>query len=97
MTDVSVATWNLHHAVVKNTDQRAATWRYLKEEIRPTIALIQEAAGDIPTTPGGNTSERATTSAAGATRRLWSPSRGVWSQCARRAVGMRKEGPTPST
>src|SRR5450759_4011193 len=55
VTEVSVATWNLHQAMDKRPDNVAATWRYLKEEVRPTVALVQEAiANSIPTTTGGN-------------------------------------------
>lgn len=58
MTEVSVATWNLHQAVDKQPAHMDATWRYLESEIRPTVALVQEADG-IPDTPGGHLSSRA--------------------------------------
>lgn len=57
MTGVSVATWNLHQAVDRRADNIEATWRYVETELRPTVALIQEAAV-IPETPG--TSRRGT-------------------------------------
>lgn len=53
MTAVSVVTWNLHQAMDRRADNIAATWRYLKDEVRPTVALVQEATV-IPETPGGN-------------------------------------------
>jgi len=58
MTEVSVATWNLHQAVDKRTENIAATWRYLEEEVRPTVALVQEAR-IIPETRGGHFASRA--------------------------------------
>ena len=55
MTEIAVATWNLHQGVDKRADNIAATWRYLEHEVRPTVALVQEAFGrSIPETPGGN-------------------------------------------
>jgi endonuclease/exonuclease/phosphatase family metal-dependent hydrolase len=55
MTEISVATWNLHQGVDKRPDNIAATWRYLEQEVRPTVALVQEAFyKTIPETPGGN-------------------------------------------
>lgn len=55
MTQISVATWNLHQAVDKRPENIAATWRYLEEEVTPTVALVQEAvAKSIPKTAGGN-------------------------------------------
>lgn len=57
MTEVSVATWNLHQAMDKRPENMAATWRYLETELRPTVALIQEAAR-VPETPGGHISSR---------------------------------------
>ena len=58
MTEVSVATWNLHHGVDRRPASMEATWGYLEREIRPTVVLIQEAQG-IPATSGGNISQRA--------------------------------------
>ncbi len=58
MTDVSIATWNLHHGVDKRSASMKATWRYLETELRPTVALIQEADG-VPATTGGQVVERA--------------------------------------
>ena len=58
MAEVSVAAWNLHQGVDKDRAHMEATWRYLATEIRPTVALVQEAQR-IPMTPGGNISERA--------------------------------------
>lgn len=56
MTEISVATWNLHQGVDKRPENIAATWRYLEQEVRPTVALVQEAfAKSIPETAGGNT------------------------------------------
>lgn len=59
MTEVSVATWNLHQGVDKHADHMAATWRYLEDKIQPIVALVQEAHGEIPPTPGGSISEEA--------------------------------------
>jgi endonuclease/exonuclease/phosphatase family metal-dependent hydrolase len=39
---VSVATWNLHQGFDRRTTNIDATWRYLEEEIKPTVALLQE-------------------------------------------------------
>jgi endonuclease/exonuclease/phosphatase family metal-dependent hydrolase len=58
MTEISVATWNLHQAVDKRAENIGATWRYLEREVRPTIALVQEATV-IPETPGGQVASRA--------------------------------------
>lgn len=53
MTAVSVATWNLHQAIDRRPDNIAATWSYLEREVRPTVALVQEAfAKSIPNNPG---------------------------------------------
>ena len=57
MAEVSVVTWNLHQGVDKRAENKAATWTYLTNEIRPTAALIQEADG-VPQTPGGCLVER---------------------------------------
>lgn len=55
MTEITVATWNLHQGVDKRAENIAATWRYLEREVRPTVALVQEAfAKSIPETAGGN-------------------------------------------
>lgn len=55
MTDIAVATWNLHQGVDKRAENIAATWRYLEHEVRPTVALVQEAfAKTIPETAGGS-------------------------------------------
>lgn len=52
MTEVSVATWNLHQAIDRRPENIAATWRYLEHNVRPTVALVQEAlAKSIPDTP----------------------------------------------
>lgn len=55
MTEVSVATWNLHHDFVATT-VKEAQWRSLaglaEPRIGPTVALIQEAHS-VPETPGG--------------------------------------------
>lgn len=58
MADVTIATWNLHQAVDRRASNVEATWRYLADEVRPTVALLQEAlvtggefssrAGDLP-------------------------------------------------
>jgi hypothetical protein len=58
MTDVSVATWNLHQAVDRRPANIEATWRFLRDDIRPTVALLQEATV-IPEAPGGSVSSRA--------------------------------------
>ena len=44
MTQVSVATWNLHQAMDRRPANVAATQRFLEDEIRPTVALLQEVA-----------------------------------------------------
>lgn len=44
MTEVSVATWNLHQAMDRRPANMAATQRFLEDEIRPTVALLQEVA-----------------------------------------------------
>jgi endonuclease/exonuclease/phosphatase family metal-dependent hydrolase len=58
MTDISVVTWNLHHGVDKRAASMEATWRFIRDEIRPTVAIVQEADG-IPATPGGHQHSRA--------------------------------------
>lgn len=58
MAEISVATWNLHHGVDKRAASVKKTWRFLADEIQPTVALIQEADG-IPDTPGGQFHSRA--------------------------------------
>ncbi len=58
MTEVSVATWNLHQAVNKRPANMEATWGYLANHVHPTVALVQEADG-VPGTPGGSFRERA--------------------------------------
>jgi hypothetical protein len=60
MTDeITVVTWNLHQAVDKRPANIGRTWAYIEQELRPTVALIQEAA-TIPPTPGGHHASRAT-------------------------------------
>ncbi len=44
MTAVTIASWNLHQAVDKRPANVAATWRFLAEEIQPSVALLQEVA-----------------------------------------------------
>ncbi len=58
MTEVSVATWNLHQAIDRRAENMRRTWRYLEEQLAPTIALVQEAAA-VPKTPGGHVASRA--------------------------------------
>lgn len=41
---LTIATWNLKHAVKRGTTARADTWRYLADVVAPTIALTQEAS-----------------------------------------------------
>jgi endonuclease/exonuclease/phosphatase family metal-dependent hydrolase len=51
MTEISVVTWNLHQGVDKRPENVTATWRYLEQEVNPTVALVQEAfAKSIPQT-----------------------------------------------
>jgi hypothetical protein len=58
LTDITIATWNMHHGM----DRRRATvdqgWAYLREGIAPTVALVQEAA-EIPVVPGQAIESRA--------------------------------------
>lgn len=58
MAEVSVVTWNLHQGIDKRPGNMEATWRYLEHEIRPIVALVQEADG-VPRTPGGSVEDRA--------------------------------------
>lgn len=58
MTEVSVVTWNLHHGVDHRPASMERTWGYLRDTIRPTVALIQEADG-VPYTAGGSVVTRA--------------------------------------
>ena len=58
MTTVSVATWNLHHGVDHRPASMAATWGHLRDVVRPTVALIQEADG-VPLAPDRFTAVRA--------------------------------------
>jgi endonuclease/exonuclease/phosphatase family metal-dependent hydrolase len=60
MSEVSVATWNLHQGMDKRPANMEATWQYLERQIAPTVALVQEADG-IPPTSGGSVAERAPT------------------------------------
>jgi len=53
MPQVTVATWNLHHGVDHRPASMEGTWGYLRDVIRPTVALIQESDG-VPATPGGH-------------------------------------------
>jgi hypothetical protein len=60
VTRVSVATWNLHQAMDRRPINISTTWRYLEEQIRPTVALVQEAlANTIPPTEGGSINSEA--------------------------------------
>lgn len=52
MTEVVVATWNLHHGVDHRPERMAGTWGFVRDRIAPTVALIQEADG-VPDTGGG--------------------------------------------
>jgi endonuclease/exonuclease/phosphatase family metal-dependent hydrolase len=52
MTEVSVATWNLHQGVDRRPANVAATWAFLEQGVRPTVALVQEATS-IPPAAGG--------------------------------------------
>ena len=58
MTEVSIATWNLHQAVDRRPANVEATWRYLTTALKPTIGLLQEAT-TIPKTSGGSFSNQA--------------------------------------
>ena len=40
--DLRIATWNMNHWQ-RNAEQRVEAWRYLREEIRADVALLQEA------------------------------------------------------
>src|SRR5919109_722265 len=51
--EVSVAAWNLHQEVDRRPENVRKTWDYLQTTIRPTVALVQEAAL-IPETEGGH-------------------------------------------
>ena len=53
MTQISVATWNLHQAVDRRPENIKATWRYLEDEVSPTVALVQEAVGKLDSERGG--------------------------------------------
>ncbi|HEY3545487.1 MAG TPA: endonuclease/exonuclease/phosphatase family protein [Propionicimonas sp.] len=57
MPQVTVATWNLHHGVDHQPSSMVGTWGYLRDVIRPTVALVQESDG-IPDTPGGHVKSR---------------------------------------
>jgi hypothetical protein len=57
MTEVSLATWNLHQGFDRRPANIAATWDYVADVIRPTVALVQEAAV-IPETSGGSVASR---------------------------------------
>lgn len=50
MTEISVATWNLHQAVERRPAIIEATWRYLEDVISPSVALVQEATA-LPDEP----------------------------------------------
>jgi hypothetical protein len=50
---MKVVAWNLHQAVDRRPDNVAKTWAYLRDELSPTVALIQEASV-VPETPGGH-------------------------------------------
>ena len=58
MTEIAIATWNLHQAVDRRRANIEATWRYLSDEARPTVALIQEADA-TQDAPGGTRASRA--------------------------------------
>lgn len=52
MTEISVATWNLHQGVDRRQANMDRTWQYLRDEVSPTVALVQEAFA-LPAVGGG--------------------------------------------
>jgi exonuclease III len=54
MTKVAVVSWNIHQAVDRRPANIEATRRFLEEQIRPTVALLQEVAVGSETAAAGS-------------------------------------------